>query len=267
MTDVLENAQLVEMYGEPELYIVTTLSDTYKYTSWREEITSDGEVFEPIQIKRTAIGYDAKFSEVKTTVSVPVTKEFVANAVKYPIRPTTVQIIKVTLDEPNERTYIFYGTVRNLSFQNGIAQAHCIGEDKLSAKGPKIIYQSNCNWQVFDENCGKNKSLFKVNAAIDSFDTAELRINSSSFSAKSAGYFVQGKVFYKNDWRFITDHASNYIRLHYRFSDDLVVGVGVDVYPGCDGKPSTCKNTFDNWSKFCGMPFIPNRNPVIWGFK
>lgn len=266
MTDILENAQLVEMYGEPELYIVTTVADVYRYTSWRESITSGGEVFSPIPIKRTAIGYDARLGEVKTTVNVPVTKEFVANAVNYPIRKTQIQIIKVTTHELDERTYIFDGTVRNVTIDRGVAQAHCVGEDKLSSRGPKIIYQSNCNWQVFDGDCGLNQSTFKVNANMDSFDTPELTIHSTSFSDKAAGYFVQGKAYYKNDWRFITDHGSDYIRLHYRFSDDLVVDTGIDVYPGCIGTPAVCQSTFNNWVKFCGMPYIPSRNPVIWGF-
>jgi uncharacterized phage protein (TIGR02218 family) len=267
MTDVLENAQLQEMYGEPELYIVATEYETYRYTSWRENITSMSQTFEPIPVKRSPIGYDSKLGEVKVTVSVPVTKEFVQKAVLYPIRKTTVQIAKITVSEPNERTYIFDGIVRNVTIEKGVAQAQCTGMDKLSTRGPKVIYQSNCNWQVFDSNCGLSQTPFKVNANIDSFSPEELRIHSTSFSAKPAGYFAQGKVYYLNDWRFITDHAEDYIRLHYRFSDDLVVDAGVDVYPGCDGTVSTCQNTFNNYSKFCGMPYIPSSNPVIWGFK
>ena len=140
MTDVLENAQLQEMYGEPELYIVTTGAEVNRYTSWKESVTSNGDVFEPIPIKRTTIAYDAKLGEVKTTVNVPVTKEFVANAVNFPIRKTQIQIIKVTISEPNERTYIFDGVIRQVSISKGIAQAHCYGMDQLSTKGPKIIY-------------------------------------------------------------------------------------------------------------------------------
>jgi len=267
MTDVLENAQLQEMYGEPELYIVTTGTEINRYTSWRESITSNGDVFEPIPIKRGPIAYDARLGESKTTVNVPVTKEFVTNAVNFPIRKTQVQIAKVTINEPNERTYIFDGVIRGVTFDKGIAQAHCYGMDQLSTIGPKIIYQSGCNWQVFDTDCGLSQAPFKVNANIDSFNAAELTIYSTAFSAKAAGWFVQGKAYYMNDWRFITDHASNYIRLHYRFSDALVVSTGIDVYPGCDGITTTCISKFGNWNKFCAMPSIPSRNPVIWGFK
>jgi uncharacterized phage protein (TIGR02218 family) len=266
MTDILENAQQVEMLGEPELYIVTTVADTYLYTSWRESVTSNGDVFIPIEIKRTTIGYDARLGEVKTTVNVPVTKEFVSKAVKYPLRKTRVQIIKVTVDEPDERGYIFDGSVKNVTINKGIAQAHCVGDDRLSSIGPNIVYQSNCNWQVFDSNCLKAQAPFKINANIDSFNEEELTIYSTSFSAKATNWFVQGKAYYKDDWRFITDHKSNYVRLHYRFSDDLVVGTGIDVYPGCDGLTTTCVSKFNNFSKFCGMPYIPSRNPVIWGF-
>jgi len=267
MTDVLENAQLQEMYGEPELYIVTTGTEVSRYTSWREWVTSDGDAFEPISIKRTTIAYDANLGEVKTTVAVPVTKQFVTNAVNFPIRKTQIQIAKVTINEPNVRTYIFDGTVRGVTFDKGIAQAHCYGMDQLSTIGPKIIYQSGCNWQVFDTDCGLSQIPFKVNANIDSFNAEELTLHSTAFSAKAAGWFVQGKAYYMNDWRFITDHGSDYIRLHYRFSDALVVDTGIDVYPGCDGLPATCKTKFNNWNKFCGMPSIPSRNPVIWGFK
>lgn len=267
MTDVIENAQLVEMYGEPELFIVTTDTDTYRFTSWREEVTSASQTYESIPIKRSPIAYDARLGEVKTTVNVPVTKDFVSNVVKYPIMRTRVQIAKITTDEPNEQTYIFDGIVKNVTIENGVASAHCEGMDKLSTRGPKIVFQSRCNWQVFDDDCGKNQAPFKVNANIDSFNTEELTIYSTKFDNKPNRYFTQGKAYYQGDWRFITDHRSNYIRIHYKFSSDLVVDTGIDVYPGCDGSPNTCKNTFNNWSKFCGMPYIPSRNPVIWGFK
>jgi len=267
MTDVLENAQLQEMYGEPELYIVTTGTEVSRYTSWRELVTSGGDAFEPIPIKRTTIAYDARLGEVKTAVSVPVTKQFVTNAVNFPIRKTQIQIAKVTISEPNVRTYIFDGIVRGVTFDKGIAQVHCYGMDQLSTRGPKIIYQSGCNWQVFDGDCGLNQAPFKMNANIDSFNAEELTLYSTTFYWMPDGWFVQGKAYYKNDWRFITDNASNYIRLHYRFSDALVVNTGINVYPGCDGLPATCKTKFNNWNKFCGMPSIPSRNPVIWGFK
>jgi len=47
--------------------------------------------------------------------------------------------------------------------------------------------------------------------------------------------------------------------------DDEVVGKQVIVYAGCDKTPQTCKNKFNNLQNFRGFPYIPVKNPVIWG--
>ena len=64
----------------------------------------------------------------------------------------------------------------------------------------------------------------------------------------------------------ITKHSKTEgcIYLHMPF-DDEVVGKQVIVYAGCDKTPQTCKNKFNNLQNFRGFPYIPVKNPVIWG--
>ena len=41
----------------------------------------------------------------------------------------------------------------------------------------------------------------------------------------------------------------------------------MDAYPGYDGSPATCVDKFDNLDNFVGFPYIPSKNPVVWGIK
>ena len=41
------------------------------------------------------------------------------------------------------------------------------------------------------------------------------------------------------------------------------VGDAVAMYPGYDGQAQTAINTFNNYNKFGGFPFIPTGNPFV----
>ena len=67
------------------------------------------------------------------------------------------------------------------------------------------------------------------------------------------------------DARLITQHTGANLYLNVAFAS-LSVGDEAVAYPGCNGDPQTCLNTYNNLEHFNGMPYIPSHNPVVWGF-
>jgi len=61
--------------------------------------------------------------------------------------------------------------------------------------------------------------------------------------------------------RTITSHVGSVINLNYKMIN-LADNNTVMVYPGCDGRVETCRDTFDNEANFLGFPFIPEENPA-----
>ncbi|AAP96358.1 hypothetical protein HD_1576 [[Haemophilus] ducreyi 35000HP] len=41
----------------------------------------------------------------------------------------------------------------------------------------------------------------------------------------------------------------------------LSVGTQIKVYPGCDGRASTCLKKFNNMLNYGGIPHMPNKSP------
>ncbi len=140
--------------------------------------------------------------------------------------------------------------------------------DKLSMmkkKIPDILYQSYCNNMLYDRRCGVDKLAYRYTATV-SYGSNSAELLSATFGAVAEHFFTYGKAEYQGEIRMITYHnkADNKIRLHFPFEQDIN-GKQIVVYAGCDKTASTCKNKFNNIQNFLGFPYIPSRNPVLWG--
>lgn len=135
---------------------------------------------------------------------------------------------------------------------------------QLRIRIPKYLYQSYCNWDVFDPDCGLAEFAWKVTTDITVVDDTLI---SSVFAGYAADYFTAGRVRYEGDERWILKHVTDTLTLQVPFSSAVETGTIVDVLPGCDGSPDTCKDTFSNYPNFFGFPYIPSNNPCLFGFK
>jgi uncharacterized phage protein (TIGR02218 family) len=120
---------------------------------------------------------------------------------------------------------------------------------------------------VYDSGCGLDDTVWRVAATITQVSGSMLV--ASAFGDYDNDYFKGGWITYGQDMRLVTSHtkSSASVTLQIPFDSRMYVGASVWTYPGCDGAPSTCKNKFNNILKFLGMPYIPSRNPILWGFR
>lgn len=257
------NMQAVEQSSVTELYEITTRDKVYRYTTNRTDLTFLGNLYRRASMKRSGFSVDRELGSPKVSISgfywPPLQEYFAAS----PLPATTIQIYRAITQELTAYANLFFGSVRRASVANKVITVECVQTTRLSTKLPKIIHQPNCNWQVFDCDCGLSADDYAVGATI--IGVSNQYIRSPTFALFPTGYFIQGRVLFEGDFRFITGYDGEYLALQMPFSS-LVNGDYVVAYPGCDGLKATCSTKFNNVDHFCGMPMIPSHNPVVWGF-
>lgn len=254
----------VELEGLPELYLLQMGDETERWTSYAQELTFLGHTYKPGPIKRGRISSDVKMGAVEVTIAAPLETAFGRHIANQPIEPTVVTIYRSVLDDMAEFVVLFKGSVKRISYRNKIASAMCERASAiLDTIIPSTVYENFCNHMVFDSGCGLDNSLYQISATVTGLSGGE--ITATVFAGYADGYFTGGRVEYGTDMRMITDHVTDTITVHVPFDSRVEVGSVLIAQPGCDGDPDTCKTKFSNFYNFLGMPYVPTKNPVIFG--
>ncbi len=238
-----------------------------RFTNYTEDITlGTGEKFLKAVIDREEINFSKEITEILTTIHVQVTNDTVSL-----IYLTDIPFIEIDINGYNISDGsifdICHGFIKDISLSNSIISLRIspINTD-IEKKIPPFIYQSMCNNTLFDINCGLSKVNYEVNTAIDSI-TSNVEFVITAASNYNDNYFDLGVIHWNGEMRMITNHTGNSIRIHFPFSTLPKVGDKVILYPGCDRTVNTCKNKFNNFNNFTGFPYIPSKNPTIWGVE
>jgi uncharacterized phage protein (TIGR02218 family) len=247
-----------------ELYKIWSGSTYWYYTNGDVSVTFESNDYVPAAITRNSVEYNSTLDISTMKVQfLPIASPVVQYIAINPIDIVWIEISRLFRDQdPLEKSVIFIGQIKSVSFKGLNAEAECVGfEHFLKMNIPTFRYSPTCNHKVFDSLCGLTSATYKVSATI-TLDATETQLTSSSFSSYDNGYFVGGLVQYSGESRPIVAHVGSKITMGYRMTG-LVTSVVVDAYPGCDGTPETCKNKFDNIENFFGFPFIPDENPAL----
>jgi uncharacterized phage protein (TIGR02218 family) len=259
------NAAEVEQDAIPELYVITGGGYQWHYTSNETDLTFLGEIYKAASIKRSSFTGSSQPGESKVTLTFPVIDPIITYLSSYPMPSTAVQIYRATRSTLSNYVLLFDGKIKRVSAVGRVISADCFVDDELSAMLPNIVYQSYCNWALFDCGCGLSVSDYEVAAVVTVGGSS---LTSPTFSTFAKDYFTQGRIRFGGDFRFITGHDGAQVDLQIPFGSELTTGLTVYAVPGCDGAPATCRTKFNNFdTRHVSMPYIPSHNPVVWGFK
>ena len=259
------NMQLVQQEAIPELYDITAGGYVWRYTSYQTDLTFLTNVYKATAIKRSGFTVEHRIGNASVSISLVLSDPIQKYIATTPLPSTRVAIYRAVASSLADYALLFEGAVKQVSVQNKIVTAECFQAGKVFARLPKIVYQSYCNWQVFDCDCGLDAAVWQVNAGVGSISGAN--VECAIAASYGDGYFTQGRMYYDGDFRFITNHVGAVLTLQIPFPT-LPIGATVLLFPGCDGSPATCQTKFNNFlDHHLSMPYIPSHNPVIWGFK
>jgi uncharacterized phage protein (TIGR02218 family) len=253
----------------PEMYKITCGSTIDRYTSFRTDVTFLGNTYEKKAIKRGNFSRDMEFGSVSVTIDAILSttfRQFIANQ---PIEPVRITIYRALSTDMTDYVVLFNGQVKQTTINGNQIQVKCESKsDYLTKRIPKIIYQAYCNHDVFDTGCGLSEATWRVLGTLSSVSGNTIVSSAWNNAAGYADqYFKGGKAIAGTDLRLIVDHTDDTLTLQIPFGSSVTTGSEVYAVPGCDGNPETCLVKYDNLLKFLGMPYIPSRNPVLWGFR
>lgn len=250
-----------------ELYKIWSGSTYWYYTNG--DVAVDFEEapggYVPATISRGSVEYNSQLDVHTMRIQFSgITDPVIQYIAQNPIDITWIEVSRLFRDQdPLEKSVIFIGQIKSVSFKGVSAEAECVGFEHFLKMGiPLWRYQLTCNHKLFDAGCTLTKATYKVTAAV-TLDATETILTAAAFDALADGYFIGGLVEFENERRTIVAHAGSAITINFKMIN-LVSTDSVDAYPGCDGRIETCRDKFaaSNIDNFLGFPFIPEENPA-----
>lgn len=252
----------IELENFFELYIFTHLTQSWYYTSADHEIVWNGNTYIPAAIKRGEFSKETELNNISFEITIPLVdmvKQYIANS---PVYETMVSIY--LYQDPSNVILAFQGRITKCAFTaEGNSSTLSIDEQTaLTVKLPALLIQPACNHVLFGSGCGLAKADWKVDFIITNITTEYLEL--SGLEEYDENYFTQGTAVFENDIRWITRSYGNFLHLQMPFAG-LEIGDTISLYPGCDKMPETCRDKYNNLARYLGMPYVPRKNPVIFG--
>lgn len=247
-----------------ELFEIRTDAGNSYYADFERDVLFNNHTYRAATIKRSNFTFDNKLSIVTCTVSASVLDEFAKYIAYYPTDRARITIYRATEEDMDEFAVLFDGYVQSVGFNNGIATVRI--EEKssiLSSELNMFVFQANCNHHIFDSGCKLDYINWVVNATV--LNVSGHTITTDDVLGYDTDYFVAGEVHYLGDARLITGYSGNVLTLHVPFDSRVGIGSVVEVMPSCGGDKEKCRDTFNNFDNYLGCPYIPNKNPSIWG--
>jgi hypothetical protein len=255
----------VEQPLSAELYKIL-VGNVYTYfTSYGTDIVYGGNTYLTRPIKRSGFSVEKAMKTVDVTITIPIAAAFQEYLSVSPYAKTIVTITKVFVSSPDSLSkLIFTGMVHTVAVSKGVASVVCKSANALlTRKVPRIIYQTNCNWSLYSDDCGVVKTNHELISTVGSISGNDIVLNLSSSlpdTMLKGGTFVWG-----SEQRLITNQVGNTVTVLVQFAG-IAVDDQVFLYPGCDGSYGACKG-YGNQYRFMGMPHIPTKNALLWGFR
>lgn len=243
-------------------------SQHWYYTSGDVDISFDSQTWEGASLVAGEVRYDSTLDINSMTITVPALDPAVADYLAVnPVDPLWISQKRLHREQsPLEASLVFIGQIKKVSFKGLAGSVECVGfEHFLQKPVPLWRYQINCNHKLFDDRCALTKSSYKTTEAV-TIDASLCVLTGTAFGTEDDGYFTGGEVVYGSESRAIVAHSGTSITLAYKFLELTGPGV-VDVYPGCDGRPETCRDKFNNIENRLGFENSPTENPgerIAW---
>lgn len=265
------NLTKTQMDTVAEFFLIQYGDRISRYTSYSTGLTFQGFYWAAGTISRSGFKQDRHFNSVTLSISTPLTdvmKNYISN---YPIEPMSLTIYRALVDNLDNYRTFFSGKVIGVQMKDQQVNVQVESKNKiLSRMIPRIVYQSFCNNDLFDDygdyGCRLDPLAWVKHGTITDIDGYTVTVDFGV--ALPVDYFGGGRLIVGTDMRLIVaNETPGVLILQIPFDSRAEVGASVTAYPGCDGNPVTCLDKFANWHNFLGMPLIPDHNPVLWGIR
>lgn len=125
------------------------------------------------------------------------------------------------------------------------------------------LYTRNCRYVLGDARCGVSLAGLTVSSSVSSVVKQRSRV--STPLAQASGYFDGALLTFTSGPNsgyksVVKSHATGQLEFQVRTPYDISAGNTFTIAPGCDHHEATCKDKFNNFTRFGGYPTIPGTN-------
>lgn len=253
--------------GEPILLFDFVLGTKHwRYTTADRQITYQYNDYAAVPISRTAPVQSSDIRQQTMRVTVPRDIDVASVFAIYP--PAGDMLLTVTnlhyTDPDGQGLVDWTGRVINAEWKGSTVEFACEPlYTSIQTEGLRRRWNLNCPHVLYGPACKLAAASFKVTATVEAI--SGFAISGSGFVAPAGLSFVGGFAEWDSgngylERRSIDSVAGTTLTLAYG-SPQLVVGLSVNLYPGCNRTIANC-NTFGNTPNFGGSPYIPIKNPM-----
>jgi len=247
---------------------------TWRYTSFPQQVSLDGNTFTPkaIDLVDAKEGGRGDASTTLFTIECERMEPFLSFVGRHMPYPVTVTVWEVFIDDSD-------GTAYGDQVAEGELMVPTRSADKISApfqpmisyinkKVPSILFSRLDQRVPYGDDFGVTATDFRVTATVTAVSANE--VTSAAASGQADGYYAFGLLEYtrtvagksvtfrvpilnNTGGKFICAYPPAY----------LVATEQCYAYAGYSGTADEALNRFDNLSGFLGFPHMPKRNPVL----
>lgn len=252
----------------------------WRYTSFAADVVSGNELFTRFAMTHGAIRKSVKLDNETLELEAAFDENHpLALFLPLPFAsPLKIEVLECDYGTPDATRSLFVGRVRSVPDNGDKLAATCDAwAGVLARKFPCMQIGPECNWQVFDRNCGLERWKFETIGEVVSLNdavyppTATLQLIAGATQVAdwlTDGWFAGGFLETGSglDWQIRTlltstgDAPNTRVTIELNNRLSATIGQRVQLIPGCDGKAATCRSKFDNYVNFGGFPAIPERN-------
>ena len=262
-----------------DLYRFDYGAEVFRFTSGDSEITFDGVIYTPLQIKRSTPTLNPRNKENnKIKLEAPADERPFEDFVSIqPAERLECLITRIQLDEsisspliqspevppaPTTGFIIFDGFVTSISFSGRTCSIDMNPfNDQFGREVPRYKYQGICNHVLYDSACQVDPNSFSQTGTVNGVDGNTITVSGFSGSAFTGGYVRNESG---TDYRMIIQHSGDSFTMLLPFRESIL-GSEVTAFQGCDHSVETCRDKFSNVANFGGYPLIPGINPFTQG--
>jgi len=157
------------------------------------------------------------------------------------------------------------GTITNVKRLN-LGEAQVIGVPltaSFARTGLRLCWTRECPHFLYDMDCKVNEADYREEGVISAVTPSTVTVTMIPMPDQ---YFRGGYIEWAAnadgtmDRRMIESQEGNTFTV-FGLTERMTVGLAVNVYPGCDRSPQTCKDKFDNIDNYGGFDFMPGESP------
>lgn len=253
--------------GEPVLLFDFALGTKHwRYCTADRPIVYLANTFANVAISRTAPVQGSEIRRQMMTVTAPETLDLSDVFADYP--PSGDMLLTVTAlhyNDPDQQGIVdWIGRVVGHRRKGSSIELSCEpAYTSVQTMGLRRRWALGCPHVLYGKGCTVNPNTYKQIGAISAVSGAAITVpglTPPTGLSFNGGYIEwdSGKGY--TERRSINGISGSVFTLSYG-SPDIIVGLSISVFPGCDRTMANC-NSFGNISNYGGQPNMPTKNPM-----